>query len=81
MGQMTRRTTYRLHTRHLSCLAGLRNATAEAVRTRKEFNRPQKGRKRELEPAMDWYLINAGSFTGRSLMSGLRTTLPVKKFL
>jgi len=48
---------------HLSGLAGLRNAMAEAACTRKEFNRPQKRRKRELEPAMD-YLINAENRVG-----------------
>jgi len=48
---------------HLSGLAGLRNAMAEAVHGTREFNRPQKRRKRELEPAMD-YLINAENHAG-----------------
>ena len=48
---------------HLSGLADLRNAMAEAVRGTREFNRPQKRRKRELEPAMD-YLINAENRAG-----------------
>ena len=47
---------------HLSGLADLRNAMAEAVHGTREFNRPQKRRKRELEPAMD-YLINAENRT------------------
>lgn len=48
---------------HLSGLAGLQNVMAEATHGRKEFNRPQKRRKRVLEPAMD-YLINAENRAG-----------------